>query len=95
MVQILRIGQKENNFAIVSVSIENADNRGSWPHESTLRDPSHESTLRDPSRGESLDEEPVLQSADFKDGAKTIEREEAASTSPNIRQGGRCIGWQL
>lgn len=86
MVQILRIGQKENNFAIVSVSIENADNRGSWPHESTLRDPS---------RGESLDEEPVLQSADFKDGAKTIEREEAASTSPNIRQGGRCIGWQL
>ena len=47
----------------------------------------HMSQLSDPSRGVSLDEDPVRQSTGSKDGAKSVEQDEATPKSPNEHQG--------
>lgn len=49
---------------------------------------------RSASRREYINIEPVLQSTGFKDGGKSVEQEEAISTSPDIKHG-RSISSQV
>ena len=82
---IICVGQQENNPITISRHVESDHDRGSRPHEPTLRDPPH---------GENLNVEPVLQSAGVKDGETSVNQEEATSTSPKIQQG-RSISSQV
>ena len=85
MVQQTCIERQEYNPVTTSRHVESDNDGSSSPHEPILRDLPH---------GENLNIEPMMQSADVKDGETSINQEEATCTSPNSQQG-RSNSYQM